>query len=270
LTVGAARFGAGTLESTVLLRNGGRNHFTDIGPYSGLRGPSWDKVGWGACLFDVEHNGTLDLFVVNGHVFRNATEVFHPRDPTKLPTFAMPAQLFLGNGAGHFREISREAGPYFGGLHNGRGVAMGDYDNDGAMDIAVNECGGPAVLLHNETQTPYHWVRLQLEGSRHTDQAGSNRDAVGACVTVRAAGRSWVRHVKGGSSYLSSPDRRLLIGVGSADRVDEVEVRWPNARASTQRFGPLDVDRSYKLVEGAARAASACCPPVRRAADPAP
>jgi hypothetical protein len=255
-------------EGTVLLRNRGRSRFIDIGPFSGMHGPSWDKVGWGACLFDVDHDGALDFFVANGHVFRNAKELLRLGHDGGPRTFAMLAQLFLGDGKGRFREISEEAGPYFSEPHVGRGVAMGDYDNDGAMDVAINHCGGPAGLLHNETQTPYHWIRLQLEGARPTDPAGSNRDAIGACVTVKAGGRVWVRHVKGGSSYLSSQDRRLLIGLGSADRVDEVEVRWPNARATVQRFGRLDVDRSYKLVEGAARAVPARCPPVLKTTGP--
>jgi hypothetical protein len=141
---------------------------------------------------------------------------------------------------------------------------MGDYDNDGLMDIAVNHCGEPASLLHNETTTPHHWVRLQLEGNRHNNPLGANRDAIGACVTVKAAGRAFVRHVKGGGSYLSSHDRRLLIGLGAADRVDDVEVRWPNVAASTQHFGPLEADHSYKLTEGASGAAPALCPPVKR------
>jgi hypothetical protein len=140
---------------------------------------------------------------------------------------------------------------------------MGDYDNDGAMDIAVNHCGEQASLLHGETRTPHHWIRLQLEGTRYLNPAGSNRDAIGARVTLRAGGRTLVRHVKGGGSYLSSHDRRLLIGLGAADRVDKVEIRWPYSEASVQRFGPLAADRSYKLVQGAGRALPARCPPLK-------
>jgi hypothetical protein len=140
---------------------------------------------------------------------------------------------------------------------------MGDYDNDGSMDIAINHCGEAASLLHNETETPNHWIRLQLEGARHRDPHGSNRDAIGARVTLRIGATTLVRHVKGGGSYLSSHDRRLLIGLGSATQVDDVEVRWPNGEATVQHFGPLPADRSYKLVEGAA-AGPALCPPLRR------
>jgi len=146
----------------------------------------------------------------------------------------------------------------------GRGAALGDYDNDGSVDIAVNHCGEPAALLHNETETPHHWIRLQVEGTRHLNPRGSNRYAIGARVTLRLGDRTLVRHVKGGSSYLSSHDRRLLIGIGAAQSVDEVEVRWPNAEASVQKFGPLAADRSYKLVEGTANALPALCPSIQK------
>ena len=101
----------------------------------------------------------------------------------------------MGTGRGTFKEVSKEAGPYFHEAHVGRGVALGDYDNDGAVDVAVNNCGEPAALLHNETTTPHHWIRLELEGSRHVNAKGANRDGVGARVTVKAGGRTFVRRV---------------------------------------------------------------------------
>jgi hypothetical protein len=107
-------------------------------------------------------------------------------------------------------------------------------------------------------------VRLVLEGSRHRTPGGSNRDAIGARVALKVGGRTVVRHVKGGGSYLSSGDRRLLIGLGEAERVDEVEVRWPNAAATVQRFGPLEAGKSYKLVEGASAPEPTLCPPLRK------
>jgi hypothetical protein len=102
------------------------------------------------------------------------------------------------------------------------------------------------------TTSPNHWVRLELEGARHRDPAGANRDAIGAVVTVRAGGRTFVRFVQGGGSYYSAHDRRLLIGLGAAEKVDEVQVRWPNSAKTVQRFGPLQAGRSYKLAEGIA------------------
>jgi hypothetical protein len=248
-------------EGTALFRNNGRN-FTDVSQRAGMYSASWNKVGWGTCLLDIENNGVLDLFVVNGHVYRNASEMRMVAENGERHTFGQPAQLFVNNGKGRF-ELVADPGPYFHEPHVGRGVAMGDYDNDGAMDIAINNCGEEPALLHNETQTPFHWIRLQLEGSRHRDPNGSNRDGLGAKVTVRVGGRTLVRHVKGGGSYYSSHDRRLLIGLGSASRADEVEVRWPNQAATVQRFGPLEGNRSYKLVE-AGSAVPANCPPIKR------
>ncbi len=251
-------------QGWTLYRNNGQNVFTDISPKAGFHSASWDKVGWGTCLLDVDRDGALDVFVANGHVYRNASAMTERNEDGAPQSFAQYAQLFQGNGKGFFRDISQEAGPFFQQPRVGRGVAMGDYDNDGAMDIAVNHCGEPASLLHNETRTPHHWIRLQLEGTRHLNPGGSNRDAIGAQVTLRVGGRTLVRHVKGGGSYLSSHDRRLLVGLGSAERVDEVEVRWPNAKATVQRFGSLQADRSYKLVEGAAAAVEALCPPLKK------
>jgi hypothetical protein len=257
-------------EGTLLFQNQGNNFFTDISQSAGMYKASWDMVGWGCCLLDADRDGNLDLFVANGHVYRNAVEIMEHNEDGTPHTYRMPAQIFRGNRTGLqrrepvFQDVSRDAGPYFQEGHIGRGVALCDYDNDGLMDIAVNNCGEPAVLLHNETSTPYHWVRLQLEGTRHLRSSGSNRDAVGACVTLKVGGQTLVRNVKGGTSYLSSPDRRLLIGLGPADKVDDVEVRWPNAEATVEHFGPLEVDRNYLLVEGEAKPREARCPPLKK------
>lgn len=240
-------------EGTTLFRNNGQ-HFTDVSQSAGMFAASWNKVGWGTAFLDVDRDGDLDIFVANGHVYRNAAEIQAKSEDGEPYTYGQLPQLFRGDGKGMFKDISRMAGPYFQQLVVGRGVALGDYDNDGASDLVINHVGGPPALLRNETKTPHHWIRLRLEGSRHRDPAGSNRDAIGARVEVRIGERTLVRHIKGGGSYYSAHDRRLLIGLGPAERVDEIEVRWPNAAASRQRFGPLDGDRAYRLIEGTADA----------------
>src|SRR5581483_4072342 len=117
----------------------------------------------------------------------------------------------------------------------------------GRADVAVSNNGGEAFLLRNASVTPHHWVRLELQGTK------SNRDAVGAKVTLRLPdGRTLVRHRKGGTSYLSAHDPRLLVGLGDAGRVEQVEVRWPSGKV--QNFGPLDADRGYRLTEDKAEA----------------
>jgi enediyne biosynthesis protein E4 len=250
-------------EGTTLYRNEGNNVFADASAQTGMLGPSWDKVGWGTGFLDLDRDGSPDLFVANGHVYRNAAELPQIGDDGRPLSYQQFPQLFLNNGRGVFREISKEAGPYFEVGHVGRGVAIGDYDNDGAMDIAINHCGEPATLLHNETETPHHWIRLVLEGSRHVNPHGSNRDAIGACVKVRVGDRTLVRHIKGGGSYFSASDRRLLVGLGSADRVDSIEVRWPNTVASVEHFGALSAGHTYKLAEGTGQAVEVVCPPIR-------
>jgi hypothetical protein len=236
-------------EGTVLFRNLGKGLFTDVSPSAGMFAASWQKVGWGTALFDPDNDGNLDLFVANGHTRRNAAELL-PRDDGQPQEYAMRAQLFQGDGKGAFRETSRSAGSYFQHPRVGRGVAMCDYNNDGRMDLAVTHVGDVPALLKNQCSTPHHWVRLELEGARHRDPAGSNRDAIGAVVTVRSGERRFVRFLAGGGSYYSAHDTRVLVGLGTADAVDEVTVRWPNAAGTVQRFGPLAVDRSYQLLEG--------------------
>jgi hypothetical protein len=199
--------------------------------------PSWWKLGFGTCFLDVDRDGSLDIVVTNGHVSRNVDEDGNPDN-----TFRQQAQLFLNDGRGRFQHVSGVAGPYFQERHVGRGLAAGDYDNDGHMDLAFNHSGEPAVLLHNETKTPYHWIRLELQGTQ------SNRDAVGARVTIQVGNRRIVRHRKGGGSYLSSSDPRLLVGIGAANMVDQIEIRWPSGRV--QRTGSLEGDRGYIIIEG--------------------
>ncbi|MBN9519032.1 CRTAC1 family protein [bacterium] len=238
-------------EGTVLFQNRGGGAFLDVSRGAGMFAASWGKVGWGTALLDADGDGRLDLFVANGHTRRNAAEMRVAEDG-RPQEYAQPPQLFLGDGRGGFRDVSAGAGEYFRGRHVGRGAALADWDNDGEPDLAVTHVGGPPALLRTTRRLPHHWVRLQLEGARNRDPVGANRDAVGAVVTVRAGGRSLVRHVKGGGSYYSAHDLRLLVGLGDAATVDEVEVRWPNAAGTVQRFGPLAVDRGYRLLEGVA------------------
>jgi len=249
-------------EGTVLFQNRGKGLFTDVSQGAGMFASSWHKVGWGTALFDPDNNGNLDLFVANGHTRRNAADLL-PREDGRPQEYAQLAQLFLGDGKGQFREISRSAGEYFHHPRVGRGVAQCDFDNDGRIDLAITHVGGSPALLRNQTQLPHHWLRLNLEGARQRDRAGSNRDAIGAVVTVRAGARDLVRYLYGGGSYYSAHDHRLLVGLGTADRVDEVIVKWPNAAGTIQRFGPLAVDRSYALLEGVAEARPVVCPPIR-------
>jgi hypothetical protein len=225
-------------ETKPLWRNEGKCRFLDICRLTGLGPATWYQSGFGTCLLDVDRDGSPDIFVTNGHVSQSIDKMANAD-----VTFAQFAQLFLNDGRGRFREVSSHAGSYFRTRHAGRAVAYADYDNDGHMDLALNNCTEPPTLLHNETSTPHHWIRLELRGTK------SNRDAIGAKVTVYAGGRELVRYRKGGGGYLSASDPRLLIGLGPAQRVDKVEIRWPGS-SRVEQVGPLLADRGYLIVEG--------------------
>ena len=225
-------------QTDTLFRNMGGGQFVDATTRSGLSAPSRDPLSFGTCFLDPDHDGNLDIFVANGHVEPTIDEGGDPNI-----TFRQRAQFYHNGGNGKFVDLSSQAGPYFRETHVGRGVGWADFDNDGNMDLAVGNSGEAPSLLHNQSKTPHHWVRLELRGTK------SNRDAVGAKVTLRlAGGRQLVRHRKGGGSYLSASDPRLLVGLGEATRVESVEVRWPSGLK--QRLGPLDADRGYLVVEG--------------------
>ena len=155
----------------------------------------------------------------------------------------MPAQLFLGGGRGRLVDVSGPAGPAVPGRHLGRGLAVGDLDNDGRMDALIVALNEPIVFANNRSQAG-HYVTILLEGT------ASNRDAVGAQVTVLARGRRQSAQRFGGGSYQSASDPRLHFGLGDATRIDHVEVRWPSG--SVNRHADLPADARYRIRENAA------------------
>jgi hypothetical protein len=244
-----------TRETDTFFRNIGGGLFLDMTHGSGLGPPTWHPLSWGACFLDADHDGHLDIAVASGHVSRYVDEDGDPNN-----TFLQKAQFYHNTGKGVFQDLSRQAGAYFQQPRAGRGLAACDYDNDGRMDLAFSNTGEAAVLLHNESTTPYHWIRLELRGTR------SNRDAVGAKVTVKVGDRQLVRHRKGGGSYCSASDPRLLIGVGAARQVDQIEIRWPSGQV--QRLGPRPVDQGFVIMEGEDRLGTTTSGSERRAAPP--
>jgi enediyne biosynthesis protein E4 len=227
-------------ESKSLFRNRGKCQFLDVTVGSGLGPATWQRLGFGTCAIDVDRDGSLDIVIANGHVAAHID-----RDGNPNNTFRQTPQLFLNDGKGRFRDFTKQAGPAFQKQYVGRALAVADYDNDGHADLYLADSGGSAVLLHNESTTPNNWVRLELRGTK------SNRDAVGAKVTFQIGDRKLVRHREGGGSYLSAHDPRILVGLGSAARVDHVDVRWPSG--AVQRFGPLEANRGYRVTEGMPR-----------------
>ncbi|MDB5310028.1 MAG: repeat protein [Gemmataceae bacterium] len=225
----------------VLFLNRGNLRFDDASYPSGLGGPSVDRLKFGVCALDSDLDGNVDLAVANGHVNRAARQA-------SGVSYAQEAQLFLGNGAGKFRDASETAGADFLKPRVGRGLARADYDHDGLPDLVLSAVGEPAVLLHNRTTTHNGWVSLELVG----DGKKSNRNAVGAVVRVEWGGKSRHHCVIGGGSYLSANDRRLLLGLGEAPKLDAVTVRWPSGKV--QVFRDLPARTRWRLTEGVATA----------------
>jgi hypothetical protein len=224
-------------EYNTLYQNMGKGTFMDSTPFYGLAADTTPFVGWGTALVDLDNDGWPDNFVTNGHVDDNREELGEPVPYAEIPL------LFANLKGERFRLATRDAGPYFDTGHVGRGAAFGDLDNDGDIDIVVNHKDGPPALLRNDTVSPNHWIRVELQGTR------SNRDAIGAKVKIVAGGRTIVRHRKGGVSMESSCDPRLTIGVGTAEVVSKLTVIWPSGTTST--LENLKIDCAYIVVEPA-------------------
>jgi hypothetical protein len=222
-------------EPNSLFANLGCGTFRDASPTSGMCHDSMAPVGWGCVLADFDSDGWPDCFVTNGHVDDN----FHllGRDVD----YAQPALLHRNDQGARFVLATRLAGPYFDTKHVGRGLAYGDIDNDGDVDLVINQRGDRPALLRNDTQTSNRWIRLVLVGT------ASNRDAVGARVEVQVGGRTIVRQRKGGTSLESAHDPRLLIGVGPAEVITSLEIRWPSGAVTTA--GGLATNKTYTFVE---------------------
>jgi predicted Zn-dependent protease len=225
-------------ESTTFYQNLGAGQFADRTSAVGLAATR-HVLGFGIAFFDADNDGRLDLAQANGHV-----NDYRPSIP-----FAMPAQLFLGNG-GRLEDVSRSAGACWQVPRLGRGLAVGDLDNDGKVDLLVVASGQPVAYFHNRGPAR-HFITLQLEGAAPR----SNRDAVGARVTLTAANRRQVAQRVGGGSFLSAMDDRLHFGLAEATRVESVEVRWPSGHVD--RYTGLEADRAYRLREGRPEAAPA-------------
>jgi enediyne biosynthesis protein E4 len=217
-------------EPNSLFHNLGANHFTDAAFASGLGVPSLLKLGFGVAFLDYDLDGDEDLYVGNGHVFDNVQEI----DPAAR--YAQQDQLFENVKRGRFVEVSGSAGAAFEAATVTRGVAIGDFDNNGTPDVLCNDSDGPVRLLKNEPRHRRHWLGLSLRGTV------SNRSAIGARVEVRTPYRLQVKEVRSGSSYLSQSDPRLLFGLGgiSDPASVKVKIRWPSAHRQTLTLRGVD------------------------------
>jgi hypothetical protein len=221
-------------EMTGLYRASGGN-YVDIAMQSGVGLASKDKLGFGCVFLDADLDGALDLAVVNGHIddtVRNVSGV----------GYAQPPQLFLNSGKGSFVDVAAAVGGGFNQAIVGRGVAYGDFDRDGDLDLLVTTNNGPSYLYRNDQNTGNRSIRIYLVGTK------SNRDGIGALVRIFHGASAQSRLVKGGSSYLSQSELPVTFGVGMRDGVDRLVVDWPSGR--TEEYKGLATGRSYVCVEG--------------------
>jgi hypothetical protein len=235
-------------ENHALYRNDGspdgrgeRIMFSFATQEAGIAAGGQPYVGFGTGFVDVENRGWEDLVISNGNLFRSPH-----RGGLRQPAW------LLRNGTDprgrrHFTNVSARSGPYFQNNHRGRGVAIGDLDNDGFPDLVISHQNEPLVVLRNASPRENHWLGLELVGR-------ANRDVVGAKVTLDVDGRRLCRFAKGGGSYLSANDRRLLFGLGTATQVGRLTVEWPAGEPRTQHWDALPVDRYWRLIQAQAAA----------------
>ena len=194
-------------------------------------------VGWGVKFLDFDNDGNLDLMFMNGHI--NQTVEATRADVS----YQQPPLLLRNLSNGTFQNMRDSAGPVFNSAYLGRGLAAGDFDNDGDLDVAFTCLNGTPVLLRNNVGQQNSWIGFELQGTT------SNRDAIGARIIVTSGGRQLVRWITGGSSYLSAHDKRVIVGLGpnSAGKPVGAEIVWPRGRI--QRLSGLELGRYHKIIE---------------------
>jgi len=226
-------------DTPILYRNRGKGTFEDVTTKASL-GPLTRYVGWGAGLVDLDNDGQVDIFFVNGSVYPEVEQYFEDYH------YKSPRVVLLGRGGGKFEDVSLRCGPGVTVRHSSRGCAFGDFDNDGDIDVIVWNMNEPPSLLRNDVKNDNHWLKLKLIGTR------SNRTALGARVTVTAGGRRQVQEVLSQSSFYSQNDLRLHFGLGAATHADVVDIRWP--LGLTEVYRNVAANQIISFVEGKAKA----------------
>ncbi|MGC2528196.1 MAG: CRTAC1 family protein, partial [Candidatus Acidiferrum sp.] len=208
---------------------------------AGLGAASRSTLGFGCAFFDANLDGWLDLAVANGHIDETV------RNIRGNIGYAQPPQLFLNSGAGKFHDVAAELGGGFDTPIVGRGLAYGDFDRDGDLDLLITTNNGPAYLYRNDQTAGNRGIRFRLIGTK------SNRDAIGAAVRIfqnthnGRNGETQSRLVRGGSSYLSQSELPVTFGVGKADSIDRVTIDWPSG--AHEEYKDLPTGKAYEIIE---------------------
>jgi hypothetical protein len=224
------------LDNTPLYRNGGNWDFQEVSYTAGVGLPSLPWVKWGISFVDLDNDGWLDLFTVDGHVYPQADQ---------LPSSAKyrePKLVQLNQRDGTFCDASDQSGPAVLEPRVSRGLAVGDLFNDGNMDLIVEDLVGKPMVLRNHGISGHHWASFELAGRN------SNRMAIGARLKLVAGGMTQTEEIHSGGSYLSQSDTRVHFGLGTATTIDSLEIRWPSGKVET--FNALSVDKFYSVLEG--------------------
>ena len=211
--------------------------FDDIAAPTGIANVTKLMSGWGVKFFDYDNDGNLDLLIANGHPDDLIDKIY------SNVTYREPLLLFHNDGAG-LKNVTPESGPLFSRPISGRGLALGDFNNDGAVDVLIANNDEAPLLLRNDAGARNHWLGVSLVGKK------CNLDAIGARLTYQAADLKRSRMKVGAGSYLSSHDPRLVLGIGPRPKLDWLEIKWPQPSGKIERFTDLPIDRYITIVEG--------------------
>ncbi len=227
-------------EMFSLYRNDGHEFFSDVAGSNSIAQATRLLSGWGLKFFDYDNDGAVDLFLANGHP-DDMIESYSQQVRYKEP------MLVFHNDGTKFANVSEQAGPAFQKMFPARGLAVGDFDNNGRIGVLVGNNGGAPLLLRNNAGDGNHWLGVKLQGT------SCNRDAVGATITWSVGGKTRTRFKSNGGSYLSSHDMREVLGLGPATSIDWVEIKWPLPSGRVERLTGLPIDRYVTIVEGKGR-----------------
>jgi enediyne biosynthesis protein E4 len=224
-------------DYNTLYRNEGDGNFQDVSAHAELANPTIPFLGWGTAFLDFDNDGLLDIFVANGHVYPGVDNVDWGT------TYAQRPLLFRNLNGDKFQEVPAATGSGLAVVIPARGAAFGDLFNDGHIDVVLNNMDSTPTLLRNVVKNDNHWITFRLIGS-----GKSPKDAIGAKLFLTAGGARQRGDVFSGGSYASSSDQRLHFGLGSATKVDKVEIHWPNG--TKEEIAVPQIDRIYTVVEG--------------------